>query len=128
MERLEVVTSPEELKQAREVIANVTVAKSVAEYLVAIVIATRTDPMVRMGASPRASRALFRAAKAWAAMEGRDFVTPDDIQTLAKPVLAHRLLVTNEARISGITAEQIIASILAAVPVPPAAGEEFYEK
>ena len=128
MDRLEVVTSPEELKQAREVIANVTVAKSVAEYLVAIVTATRTDPMVRMGASPRASRALFRAAKAWAAMEGRDFVTPDDIQTLAKPVLAHRLLVTNEARISGITAEQIIASILAAVPVPPAAGEEFYEK
>ena len=128
VERLEVVTSPEELKQAREVIANVTVAKSVAEYLVAIVTATRTDPMVRMGASPRASRALFRAAKAWAAMEGRDFVTPDDIQFLAKPVLAHRLLVTNEARISGITAEQIIASILAAVPVPPAAGEEFYEK
>lgn len=128
MERLEVVTSPEELKQAREVIANVTVAKSVAEYLVAIVTATRTDPMVRMGASPRASRALFRAAKAWAAMEGRDFVTPDDIQTLAQPVLAHRLMVTNEARISGITAEQIIASILAAVPVPPAAGEEFYEK
>ena len=128
MERLEVVTSPEELKQAREVIANVTVAKSVAEYLVAIVTATRIDPMVRMGASPRGSRALFRAAKAWAAMEGRDFVTPDDIQFLAKPVLAHRLLVTNEARISGITAEQIIASILAAVPVPPAAGEEFYEK
>ena len=128
MERLEVVTSPDELKQAREVIANVTVAKSVAEYLVAIVTATRTDPMVRMGASPRASRALFRAAKAWAAMEGRDFVTPDDIQTLAQPVLAHRLMVTNEARISGITAEQIIASILAAVPVPPAAGEEFYEK
>ena len=128
MERLQIVTSPEELKQAREVIANVTVAKSVAEYLVAIVTATRTDPMVRMGASPRASRALFRAAKAWAAMEGRDFVTPDDIQTLAQPVLAHRLLVTNEARISGITAEQVIASILAAVPVPPAAGEEFYEK
>ena len=60
-------------------------------------------------------------------MEGRSFVTPDDIQTLAKPVLAHRLLVTNEARISGITAEQIIASVLAAVPVPPAVGDEFYE-
>ncbi|MBQ3257529.1 MAG: MoxR family ATPase [Oscillospiraceae bacterium] len=127
MERLNVVTSPEELKQAREAIADVTVAKSVAEYLVAVVTATRTDPMVRMGASPRASRALFRAAKAWAAMEGRSFVTPDDIQTLAKPVLAHRLLVTNEARISGITAEQVIASILEAVPVPPAVGEEFHE-
>ena len=127
MERLDVVTSPEELKQAREAIADVTVAKSVAEYLVAVVTATRTDPMVRMGASPRASRALFRAAKAWAAMEGRGFVIPDDIQTLAKPVLAHRLLVTNEARISGITAEQVIAFILEAVPVPPAVGEEFHE-
>ena len=127
MERLDVVTSPEELKQAREEIAGVTVAKSVADYLVAVVTATRTDPMVRMGASPRASRALFRATKAWAAMEGRGFVTPDDIQTLAKPVLAHRLLVTNEARISGITAEQIIASILASVPVPPGVGEEFHE-
>ena len=60
-------------------------------------------------------------------MEGRSFVTPDDIQTLAKPVLAHRLLLTNEARISGTTAEAILDSILAAVPVPPVKGDEFYE-
>ena len=60
-------------------------------------------------------------------MEGRSFVTPDDIQTLAKPVLAHRLMLTNEARISGTTAEQIIDAIVASVPVPPAAGDEFHE-
>ena len=127
MDRLEVITTPEELTRAQQEIASVTVAKTVADYLVAIVTATRTDPMVRMGASPRASRALFRAAKAWAAMEGRSFVTPDDIQTLAKPVLAHRLMLTNEARISGTTAEQIIDAIVASVPVPPAAGDEFHE-
>ena len=127
MDRLEVVTSPEELICARREIADVRVSTPVADYLVAVVTATRTDPMVRMGASPRASRALFRAAKAWAAMEGRSFVTPDDIQTLAKPVLAHRLMLTNEARISGTTAEQIIDAILASVPVPPVAGDEFHE-
>ena len=127
MERLEVITSPEELVQAQQEIRNVTVSEAVADYLVALVAATRTHAMVRMGASPRASRALFRGAKAWAAMEGRSFVTPDDVQTVVKPVLAHRLLLTNEARISGTTAEQILDEILAAVPVPPAAGDEFHE-
>lgn len=127
IKRLQVITSPEELVAVQKEVAKVTVSETVADYLVAVVTATRRDPLVRMGASPRASRALFRAAKAWAAMEGRDFVTPDDIQTLAKPVLAHRLLLTNEARISGTTAEAIIDSILAAVPVPPVNGDEFHE-
>ena len=127
MERLEVIITPEELSRAQAEIANVSVTEAVAEYLVSVVTATRTDPMVRMGASPRASRALFRAAKAWAAMQGRSFVIPDDIQDLAKPVLAHRLMLTNEARISGTTAEAVIDAILAAVPVPPTQGKEFYE-
>ena len=60
-------------------------------------------------------------------MSGRDFVTPDDIQTLAQPVLAHRLLLSNEARLSGTTASDIIAGIVTRVPVPPFAGEEFHE-
>lgn len=127
MERLEVVTTPEELVQAQLEIRNVTVAESVADYLVAVVAATRTHSLVRMGASPRASRALFRGVKAWAAMEGRSFATPDDVQTLVKPVLAHRLLLTNEARISGVTAEQILDGILESVPVPPGVGDELHE-
>lgn len=127
MEHLSVVTSPEELVQAQLEIRNIMVSDTVTDYLVAVVSETRTDPAVRMGASPRASRALFRAVKAWAAMQGRDFVTPDDIQSLAVPVLAHRLMLTNEARISGITAENVITSILSKVPVPPAIGKEFYE-
>ena len=127
LDKLDTITSPEELLAAQQEIASVQISQSVADYLVSLVSEPRTHPMVRMGASPRASRALFRAAKAWAAMSGRDFVTPDDIQTLAQPVLAHRLLLSNEARISGTTASDIIAGIVTRVPVPPFAGEEFHE-
>ena len=127
LDKLDTITSPEELLAAQQEIASVQISQSVADYLVSLVSETRTHPMVRMGASPRASRALFRAAKAWAAMSGRDFVTPDDIQTLAQPVLAHRLFLSNEARISGTTASDIIAGIVTRVPVPPFAGEEFHE-
>lgn len=120
------VTSPEELAAAQKQLNEVDVAPMVADYLVALVTATRTHPMVRMGASPRASLALFRASKAWAAMEGRSFVTPDDIQTLVQPVLAHRLLLTNEARLSHMTAQQILEQITVQTPVPPVKGDEFH--
>lgn len=127
MESVETVTSPEELIQAQQAVSAVRVSTAVADYLVALVTATRSHPMVSMGASPRASRALFRAAKAWAAMSGRDFVTPDDIQALAQPVLAHRLLLNNEARLSGTTAGDVLAGILAQLPAPPYRGEELHE-
>ena len=127
LDKLETITSPEELISAQQEIASVQVSRSVADYLVSLVSATRSHPMVRMGASPRASRALFRAAKAWAAMSGRTFVTPDDIQALAQPVLAHRLLLSNEARISGTTAADIISGLVNHLPAPPFAGEEFHE-
>lgn len=122
---LETVTGPEQLQRAQQEAAAVQVKQEVAGYLVALTSATRTHPMVRMGASPRASRALFRAAKVWAAMEGRGFVTPDDIQTLAQPVLAHRLVLSGEARLSGATAAGVLAQLLAETPVPPAPGNEF---
>jgi len=127
MDTVETVTDPAALIAAQTEIAKVHVSEAVADYLVALVTATRSHHLVRMGASPRASRAMFRAAKAWAAMNGRDFVTPDDLRFLAQPVLAHRLLLTNEARLSGTTAADIITSITETVPVPPAAGEEFHE-
>ncbi len=127
MDKVETVTSPEELMAAQAEIGKVQMSHIVADYLIALVTATRTHPMVRMGASPRASRALFRAAKAWAAMNGRDFVTPDDLQTLAEPVLAHRLLLTNEARLSGISAAAVIAEVVTRQPVPPVQGKELYE-
>lgn len=126
LDQLHTVTSPEELVSAQREIAAVRVSQPVADYLVSLVRATRDHPMVRMGASPRASRALFRASKAWAAMEGRGFVIPDDIQTLAQPVLAHRLLLSNEARLSGVTAQSVLEGLLSDLTVPPAAGEELH--
>ena len=127
LEKVNTVTSPEELVQAQREIAGVYVSEAAADYLISLVTATRAHPMVQMGASPRASRALFKAAKTWAAMEGRSFVTPDDVQLLAEPVLAHRLLLNHEARLSGTTAEQIIGGLLTTLPAPPAGGEELYE-
>jgi len=112
------------LEMQKEVFA-VSVSDDMAQYIVDLVAATRSHALVRMGASPRASRALFRAAKAWAAMAGRSFVTPDDVQELAVPVLAHRLMLTNEARLTKKSAESIITDIVAALPVPPAREDLF---
>jgi len=112
------------LEMQKEVFA-VSVSDDMAQYIVDLVAATRSHALVRMGASPRASRALFRAAKAWAAMAGRGFVTPDDVQELAVPVLAHRLMLTNEARLTKKSAESIITDIVAALPVPPAREDLF---
>ena len=113
------VTSAEELVQAQKEIAAVHVSDAVADYIVALAAMTRTHDQLVMGASPRASRGLYRAAKVWAAMEGRSYVTPDDVQHLAVPVLAHRLVLTGEARFSGKTPEGVVREILSAVEVPP---------
>ena len=72
-----------------------------------------------MGASPRASRGLYRAAKVWAAMDGRDFVTPDDVKALAHPVLEHRLVLDSGARFSGVNAGAVLDGILAKVSASP---------
>lgn len=123
---LQAVTTPAELVLAQQAIADVKMSEAVADYLVAVVGATRSHAQVRMGASPRATRALFRAAKTWAAMAGRDFVTPDDIQALAEPVLAHRLLLTNQARFTGLAAADVVREILTQVPVPPTREDAFH--
>ena len=80
--------------------------------------ATRRSPDLRLGASPRATLQLVRAARAPAALAGRDYVLPDDVQELAVPVLAHRLLPTAEAQASAGLPEQVVAEIVARVPVP----------
>ena len=80
--------------------------------------ATRSHPELRLGASPRATLHLLRAARAGAALRGREFVLPDDVQSLAVPVLAHRLLPTAQAQLSRRTAEQVVGEILQRVPVP----------
>ena len=122
---VDTVASEADIVAAQQEIRMVRMAKPVAGYLVDLVRKTRENPLIRLGASPRASRALYKAAKASSAMQGRDFVTPDDVQELAVPVLAHRLLLSAEARLSQKTAEDLICEIVSALPVPPAAEDVF---
>jgi MoxR-like ATPase len=96
------------------------VADAVRRYAVDLVAATRTHPDLRLGASPRATLHLLRAAKAAAALAGREYALPDDVQALAAPVLAHRLLPTAQAQLNRRTAEQVVLEILQRTPVPAA--------
>ena len=119
-EVLSAVVSPQEVMSAVQESSRVRLDQDVRRYLVRIARATRDDPDVRLGASPRATLALHRASQAWAAMHGRDFVVPDDIKRLAVPVLAHRLIAALEARLRGRDAATIVESILDSQPVPVA--------
>ena len=117
-ENVNAVTSKEEILEAQNEIANVKVSEKIEEYIVAIAEETRNDSRLSMGASPRATRGLYKAAKTWAAMNGRDFVTPDDIKEIAIPVLAHRLVLLGASRYSGLTTETVLSNILEKVEVP----------
>jgi MoxR-like ATPase len=101
-------------------VRRIHVTEAVKQYAVDLVTATREAPDLRLGASPRATLQLMRTARAVAALDGRDFVLPDDLQALARPVLAHRLLPTADAQINRRTTEQIVAGLVARVPVPTA--------
>ena len=101
----------------RDATRGVTVSDEVEGYLVRIVRATREHPDLQLGASPRASVALYRAAQALAYIEGRDFVLPDDVAALAAPVLTHRLMVDVDRELRGATATDVMAEVLAQVPV-----------
>lgn len=115
---LQQVISQAELVQLQEAVKAVYVDDSIKEYIVAIVSATRDHPNVYLGASPRGSLAIFKTAQARAAMDGRDFVIPDDVKALAEPALAHRLIISPAARMKNVNAEDVIAEILHAIPVP----------
>jgi MoxR-like ATPase len=99
-------------------VAAVHVAAAVKSYAVDLADQTRQAPEIRLGASPRATLQLVRAAKAWAALEGREFVLPDDVQRLLRPVLAHRLLLTAEAHVAGRSAGQVLDRIVSSTPIP----------
>src|ERR1043166_1672414 len=101
VEPLEAVVDGEEVLAAIAETRRVRVHEDVRRYLVKLTRATRVDKDVRLGASPRATLALYHAAQAWASMQGRDFVVPDDVKRLAVPVLAHRLIASLEARLRG---------------------------
>ena len=122
LDDLEAVTDAREVAKLIDAVREVYVADSLQRYTIDLVTATRSSPELRLGASPRASLHLLRAARAAAALDARDYVLPDDIQALVTPVLAHRLLLTAEAQISRRTAQDVVRDLLAAVPVPSNGG------
>jgi MoxR-like ATPase len=112
------VAGPADLAVARREVAVVQVAEVVLGYMVDVCRATRSSPSLSLGASPRGATALLHAAKAWAWLSGRGYVTPDDVKALARPTLRHRIRVRPEAELEGVTAETVLDSVLAAVPTP----------
>ena len=99
-------------------VREVHVADAVKQYAVALVNATREAPDLRLGASPRATLHLLRTARAVAALEGRDYVLPDDLQALAVPVLAHRIIPTAESQLARRTTDAVVADLVHRLPVP----------
>ncbi len=118
LEDLPEITGAEEFASAQQAVREVYVDLVVRRYIVELVNNTRRFSEVYLGASPRGSLGLFRTAQARAALNGRDFVLPDDVKQLAVAVLAHRLLLEPAARLKGVTAASVIQEILNAVPVP----------
>jgi MoxR-like ATPase len=115
---VEPVLDPTTLGQAQRAVAEVTVSPDVLGYIVDLARGTRQSPSVRLGVSPRGATALLRAARAWAWLTGRDFVTPDDVKALAHATLAHRLSLRPEAELEGVSVTAVLESALGAVPVP----------
>jgi MoxR-like ATPase len=112
------VTSPEEILELQRLRAQVRVEDSVRDYVVQVARATREHAEISLGASPRASLFLFRASQAWAAIQGRDYVLPDDVKFMAPHVLTHRLMISPQAQLRGRRPEELVADIVDSVPVP----------
>jgi MoxR-like ATPase len=118
LEALEPVAGAEDIRDLIAAVRRVHVADTLKQYVIRLVTATRSTPELRLGASPRATLHLLRASRARAALDGRDFVIPDDVQALALPVLAHRLLPSAEALLARQLPEQVLAAIVGKVPLP----------
>jgi len=118
LEDLDQALSQEELVELQEVVKNVYVDGAIKSYIISIIDATRHHPDIYLGSSPRGSLALYKAGQALASLQGRDYVIPDDIKSLAEPALAHRLIISPAARMKNVEAEEVIAEILDSIPVP----------
>ncbi|WP_125775288.1 AAA family ATPase [Antribacter gilvus] len=112
------VTDGATILRCAALVRTVYASPAVKRYVIALVTATREHQGLKLGASPRASLQLLRAAKALAAMSGRDYVLPDDVQRLARPVISHRLILTTESRLGGVGSEAIVDQIVQQTPVP----------
>ncbi len=115
---VDAVTSADELKEMQRLVPRVRVDDTVRGYVVSVTRKTREHESLSLGASPRAGLGLYKASQAAAAMDGRDFVTPDDVKAVAVRVLSHRLVLTSNARLRGRTTTQIVEQVLSSTPVP----------
>ena len=118
LDNIKTLLSSEEIKYYQALVKQIIVEQNLLEYIAKIVINTRENAFLYLGASPRASIAILNAAKGFAAIRGRDFVTPEDIKEAAIPVLQHRVIVTPEREMEGITSIEIIKQILESVEIP----------
>jgi MoxR-like ATPase len=117
------VATPADVLAMQRAVEEVHVAASVGRYIVELVGATRASPRVQVGSSPRGSLALLKVARARAALEGRDFVTPEDVKAVAVPTLAHRLILRPELWVRRVRTEDVVAELLEQVPTPPPEAE-----
>jgi MoxR-like ATPase len=124
IEALETVVTAEEVIACQKAVRHVHVDEKISRYIVEIIQATRTHMDVSLGGSPRASMALLRCAQSYAAMNGFEFVMPDDVKAIARQVLGHRLILRPESRLRKKTVAGLLDEILNSVPVPqmPATG------
>jgi MoxR-like ATPase len=122
VDQLVAVASAQTIEAMIHLARQVHVAPILRGYLVDLAQATRRHPAAALGVSPRATLALLRAARAWAAAIGREYVVPDDLKALAVPVLGHRLILTPEAELGGMSTEQVLNDVLASVAVPSGRG------
>jgi MoxR-like ATPase len=118
IDSLSSISTPEEILQAQKIVRGVFVSQPARAYILDIVNSTRNHADLQLGASPRASLGLLRAAQAEAVLNGRDFIIPDDIKKLAVPVLAHRLILNPEARMGNLTQNNVMTEILDSVRAP----------
>jgi MoxR-like ATPase len=107
-----------QFNELREAVKAVQVKDEIIDYIAAIVRKTRESELIRLGASPRAGMAIVEASKAWAFLDGRDFVTPDDVKTVIRPALRHRIIPSPHIELEGGTSDQIIQDVVAQTPVP----------
>jgi MoxR-like ATPase len=118
LEDVKPVLNAEKIKQYRDAVQQVHVEENLIKYMAEIVHETRNNPSLFLGASPRASVALLNSSKAFAAINGRDFVTPEDVKFVASPVLRHRIMLTPDKEMEGITTDDVIKQIVDKVEVP----------
>jgi MoxR-like ATPase len=115
---LEPVTTPHEVQQLVAAIDDIDVVRGISEYIVSIANGTRRHPDLRLGISTRGTLSMLRVCRAFAAANDRDYVTPDDVKTVAAPVFTHRMALTPEAELRGVRVEEVLADIVDEVPVP----------